>query len=389
MSNSTAQRRAARLGRAVVKGARFGKSLWQSWTTNYSQLSHQKLAIISLSRVKDLREAHIIHIFRLLQGLGFTSVYYWKSRADLQYLSRLDSDIVASGLVTFSQFLPDSVSNSVLLCDDPANPLMRLNWRHILQLEFNLSQPRSKYPDALHIPYPDRSAGYLLPQLIACRQNPKTIRSFFSGSYRGYKNRPVGRFLNLLERAEVTQLYRDCEFVQGLNSLAELEQKLVPVPHIDLSPGMYFVDTDKFRVPQADWFRVLSQVDVFLCPPGIDHPISHNLVEALAVGAIPLLNYPEWLHPRLEDGINCFVFKSAGDLQAKLMQIKDLSPAVLTQMQQNALAYYQQNLDPQVFLNQLTSRLESPGPASTHLIMQTDINDYFPLLTSDSLALNP
>lgn len=61
---------------------------------------------------------------------------------------------------------------------------------------------------------------------------------------------------------------------------------------------------------------MLASADFFLCQPGEIMPQCHNIVEAMAVGTIPLTNYPDWLSPPLVDGREALVFDTFASLDA-------------------------------------------------------------------------
>src|SRR5260370_10572567 len=75
------------------------------------------------------------------------------------------------------------------------------------------------------------------------------------------------------------------------------------------------------HVMHSEWLKTLSRCEVFLAPPGISMPQCHNIIEAMAVGCIPLTNYIEWLSPPLTDGVNCFQFRDENDLRKRVFEI--------------------------------------------------------------------
>lgn len=49
-----------------------------------------------------------------------------------------------------------------------------------------------------------------------------------------------------------------------------------------------------FRIPAQKWLDVVAKSDFFLCAPGVQIPLCHNAIESMAVGTIPITNYPDW-----------------------------------------------------------------------------------------------
>ena len=77
-------------------------------------------------------------------------------------------------------------------------------------------------------------------------------------------------------------------------------------------------------IDPEDWLPDLSKTDFFICPPGFCMPMCHNVIEAMAVGAIPVINYPEWFNPTLRHMENCIVFDDRNDLVMKIEEILDM-----------------------------------------------------------------
>jgi hypothetical protein len=60
----------------------------------------------------------------------------------------------------------------------------------------------------------------------------------------------------------------------------------------------------------------LSHFNFFLACPGFIMPYSHNVVEAMSVGAIPVIQdtYAHMFFPTLKHNINAIIFTDLGDL---------------------------------------------------------------------------
>lgn len=118
----------------------------------------------------------------------------------------------------------------------------------------------------------------------------------------------------------------------------------------------------------ADYLRLLASSWVFLAPPGLEMPYSHNLVEAMSVGAIPLTNYGQYLDPPLVDGETCFAFTTLDELTARVGEILACAPARLQQMRLNVQRYYDDVLSPQAF----GRRLRASAPGTQHLLINAE-----------------
>ncbi len=108
-----------------------------------------------------------------------------------------------------------------------------------------------------------------------------------------------------------------------------------------LTRKLTWIDTNQFSIPKTDWLRTLSGTSFFLCPPGVHRPYCHNLCEAQACGAVPILEYPGYYSPRLIDGVNCVDFTDELELTRKIRDILvgDYSTRWLA-LSRNAVSYH-------------------------------------------------
>lgn len=94
----------------------------------------------------------------------------------------------------------------------------------------------------------------------------------------------------------------------------------------------------------------------------------HNVIEAMSVGTIPIINYPEWLDPSLADMVNCIVFDDKIDLIIKINLVLNLDKEKINEMKASVIEYYQNNLDPVAFVD----RLEMSTDNTVTMLMITD-----------------
>lgn len=96
----------------------------------------------------------------------------------------------------------------------------------------------------------------------------------------------------------------------------------------------------------GDYLAGLRSCDFFLSPPGWCMPVSHNLIEAMQCGAVPILNHPGSLEPSLRDGIDCLVFNDAEGLRQQLRAALEMPPERIARMRAAVLARYAADLEP-------------------------------------------
>jgi hypothetical protein len=107
---------------------------------------------------------------------------------------------------------------------------------------------------------------------------------------------------------------------------------------------------DKQFLAPSDYFAGLRACDYFLCPPGWCMPISHNLIEAMQCGAIPILNYPQILTPPLQHGENCLAFSNIDEFKQLVRLALAMPQEQIVKMRAAVLTYFDQYLAPGTWL---------------------------------------
>lgn len=113
-------------------------------------------------------------------------------------------------------------------------------------------------------------------------------------------------------------------------------------------------ETQHCKIPQERWLEALAKADFFLACPGVGMPLCHNLVEAMAAGTIPVLQYHLYLDPPLENNVNCLSFGSADELKALVARILAMSPSELRSLRGGVRDYYYRHHAPAAFTRKLT-----------------------------------
>lgn len=118
--------------------------------------------------------------------------------------------------------------------------------------------------------------------------------------------------------------------------------------------GVVFVDNAHYRIPAHRWLESVSRADFFVAAPGTTYPMSHNCVESLAVGTIPVLEYPRVLRPALRDGVNCLTYTGIAGFHDALERLDSLPSNDIQKMRLAAIDYYDKHLAPKAFCERLT-----------------------------------
>jgi hypothetical protein len=127
-------------------------------------------------------------------------------------------------------------------------------------------------------------------------------------------------------------------------------------------------------IPQVAFLEALSRCSFFLAAPGVAVPMCHNVVEAMSVGAVPILNYAEQFHPPLEHGVNCLAFASADELVRCVRMALSMDDNEIAALRRGVATYYNTLLQPEAVVNAIlrgkngiTTVFLNAGPRSVEL----------------------
>lgn len=124
-------------------------------------------------------------------------------------------------------------------------------------------------------------------------------------------------------------------------------------------------ETQRCKIPRNRWLAALGEADFFLAAPGVGMPLCHNLIEALTAGAVPILQYADYLPDPLEDGKNCLSFRDAAGLREIVGKVLKLSAESIVEMRRAVRDYYDEFLAPGRF----AERLFTAGPDHKTLLL--------------------
>jgi hypothetical protein len=196
-------------------------------------------------------------------------------------------------------------------------------------------------------------------RLADLRRATRTFRLVFAGHSNMRYEKPIFSDLyGMLSRYAIVEHFRKLPDVTAVSSEEELR---LQEEHGNATALL--VNSDQIRINQERWLDFVASSDFFLCPPGTLYPPSHNAVEAMAVGTIPLINYPDWFFPPLRHGINCVRFDTLGSLDEAVQEILDMGQDRLAELKQGAIEYYEEHLSPVRFTERLA------GDPAGHIVL--------------------
>jgi hypothetical protein len=260
--------------------------------------------------------------------------------------------------VSLASAPPEDSRGWIYLHDQPDRSTAKRPWRAQWRVGYDLFSPYwFSAPIIMPFPMHPQQAATTSDKLGRLRLGERRMRIFFSGDSKGYSRKRIHYPKPKLPRLEVIQTVLGGlgEDVIVLKDPAQLKAPGC----LEYSHKCVIADPEGAWIAPDDWLSTLAMSDFFLSPPGIVMPMCHNIVEAMAVGTVPITNYPEWFSPPLEHMRNCIVFDGKDDLIAKVRLAIGLPVEELAKLKQQAIDYYETQLRPEVFVQKVEARSES------------------------------
>lgn len=290
---------------------------------------------------------------------------------------------------------PHNVQNKILICDRANSKLDRKPWGKKICLDFDISQPlavqskKSQNPNFWMMPFPMHPNTYTknlqqcLPRL---RATPRQVKALFAGNlnpdlYSDSNQFAVLNRFHILKRGPIIKAVLS-RLPESSMLIENREQKDTALSGEFVNQCLLF-NSKSYRIPQAHWLQTIAQSDFFICAPGAHIPLCHNAVEAMAVGTIPLINYPSWFCPSLQHLHNCVEFKSEDDLIEKVKLILAMEPDQISELRKNVISYYETHLCPKRFIKNLLGSDEE----QTTLYLNTGSLEIWRKITPASVLL--
>jgi hypothetical protein len=245
--------------------------------------------------------------------------------------------------------LPEDCSKVFLCLDHEGIP--QNGWRKVIRVDYDIQKGLS-LPGAIVAPYwmhPNVYRSSLVDTIHYWRLGPRPVRLFFAGNLSRDRYSSTGPLLNgKLNRLEILEYIlkefaSDTTLVQDPGSLKEIlgggsQEKIV------------IFDGTKARLGREEWFPALGRCEYFLAMPGVRMPMSHNLIEAMALGSIPVLNYPDWLSPCLVHGENCLAFSERESVGQAVEAVLKATHEDTRRLRGAVLDYFDTYMPPSAFI---------------------------------------
>ena len=189
-------------------------------------------------------------------------------------------------------------------------------------------------------------------------KTPRRIKVFLGGNLGdAYDTSLMRNLFGLMNRSEVTKTVIDAfQETPGffeIKSSADADAVL---------SGETVADVVVMRQPWVSlpkWMELLAASEFFVAPPGVIMPFSHNIIEAMAVGTIPITQYGHLFDPPLLHGETCLHFSDSDELVENVRKVVESGRQRVDGMRENVVDHYQEHLDPVSVVNKIhTSRKE-------------------------------
>ena len=190
----------------------------------------------------------------------------------------------------------------------------------------------------------------------------KAVRHFpvgFAGTinarvYMGHFKFPLLNRVQIFEPSE-----RALRLRRGLSRrLAEYDALRGQPPPITIVATAAEADTAQKHILRGGrYLEFLGDCSFFLAAPGYAMPLAHNLIEAMHLGAVPILNYAQYLEPELKDGVNCLCFSSAAELANAVERALRMPAETVEEMRAAVARYVHEHLSVGSFARKLRENL--------------------------------
>ena len=239
--------------------------------------------------------------------------------------------------VRISSFIPRE-KRGVLLLDDRMGH--RIPCMRTVPLEKRYySTPRTTglfvFPYFAHPAFYEQGLA-VLARRLSSQAGPRTRTLFFSGTVNAEGYEAAARFAVLTRPTIIDHLTRRL----GEDRYSRLRDRTLLITIDDMADNVV-----KHRLSPAEYLAALAAADFCLCPPGCGMPHSHNIIEGMSVGAIPITNYAGFMSPPLRHGVDCLAFETLDEFDAILDSLSSIEPAEIERMRKGVVDYYLRHLD--------------------------------------------
>ncbi len=242
-------------------------------------------------------------------------------------------------------------------------------WIRIRYDYFNKLLPQS-YRVPLSFNPENLIVNHLVNSGINSHSDNRKVKLFFIGNLTPSSYSTSLEKFNCMSRLEVVKILKEnlddsiLKFTDTIDELYSLIQG---------NTSVIICDGKKLPVWHEEYFKLLEKSHFFLSLSGSFMPLCHNIIEAMAAGCIPLLEYGSWFDPPLQNNVNCLTFHDQKSLLQQIQQILLMSNEDIQELRKNVLEYYNMYLSPKAVVHQMVSDVKN-----IYLVSGQDTVDLIP-----------
>lgn len=316
-----------KIKRWVRDNFRFYKTLF---LTQFTQESQKKVFL----EIDEIALNRYLYNFIKFFVLNNYTVYIPKNKKVISVLNQKKGEFVYGSWILKEQVKPgkpekaDLVISKEQLSNDYFGKSME-NSYHV---------PMSEYPGIYrnNIQSDNNNAG---------QKRKRSV--FMSGNIDAAHYKKISRsgFFDIQSRSEVAGFIQEQSYYFKTESLEGLKSFI----NGDIDHKVILIDTSKqFRIPLHELKGLLQEFHFYLALPGIFIPQSHNLIEAMSAGCIPIIHqtYARLMDPGLEHMETALVYDSLEELDQLILKSFNLEERQMDSLKENVLEYYNRHLSP-------------------------------------------
>ncbi|MCC5931179.1 MAG: hypothetical protein JJU28_18165 [Cyclobacteriaceae bacterium] len=231
-------------------------------------------------------------------------------------------------------------------------------WLRNIKILTDVYSPKPVGQSYTTMPFPISPHLYITGeynQIYKLRFSKKTTRVFFSGylEKEAYMHPIFKDFFKKLDRVTLIETLKEhlsSDEIITIHSKDDIKKKSNNfLPVFELYEWTWSPNNSRnldIRIKNEEWLTKLASSHFFLCAPGIRMPLCFNCIESLAVGTVPVLEYPEYFDPPLKHMENAIVFSGELDLLEKIKLVLTMDQKLIHKLSQQAMDYYDKYLHP-------------------------------------------
>lgn len=297
---------------------------------------------------------YLYHLVTEFEGAGFHIAYASRFRFLATFRQKTYKRLLFEHIYSLINPKEFTGTCAILVTDSTADGHFKAE--KTIRIDYRRQLPEPESAEQVAFPffvYPKIQESGQLDTLSKISNEERCMRVFFAGNTKTPKyDAPVlAEAYKVLSRVKMIRC--------AVNALPK-EQVHQPVDFEHLlpakSPSLTIAHSQTCIIPSQHWLETLRKSDFFLACPGVGMPLCHNLIEALAVGSIPILQHPQYLDPSLVDGVNCLTFNSETSLVQALDKAMQMETKRIETLRRGAHGYYESHLRTGSFATNLIQR---------------------------------